>query len=235
MRSRLFLSVCIVVALGFGVVRADQEARELAARLTEQGVNNYLEEDMDAALRDFTRAFEADKHYAPAAHARAAMHFIRGDFGAVDGVLQEYMWDGPGDPDAWILGWIAQMRAGYGSRGMISQIRALVDARTWFADTLDVFLGTLDPEEYLRNVRAHVAVPPLEPDEVEDEEELAEIYTTAWRQQQVRALFYVGQAHIIHNRPEEAVEALEKAVETPGPFQWEREMARADIRRLAGD
>jgi lipoprotein NlpI len=177
-----------------------------------KALDKYKAGDVDGALDGYRTALAMQKDFPAAVYGQAAILFVKGDFQAASNGLQSYMNDVESDNFAWMWAYVAQARAGNPDRPTLSQMQAMVDEGTWFYSTLSLFLGTVSPEKYLADAK-----------QSED----------ATRAEAVcRAQWLVAESYILAKDNDKAKAALTACVEAPGPFQWEREMGKAELKRI---
>jgi len=128
-----------------------------------------------------------------------------------------------------MLDFVCQSRAGFGRdalRGTLSQMGATLDERSWLKRTISLFMKEVEPEEYVSMQKAAALPGPL------DEEKLTPAQKKALAKTMCRAEFFVGEAALFNMDKKGAIEALKACAEAPVEFQWEKEMAKAELGRL---
>ena len=202
----------------------DPSANDLVA----EGVELYKDGKDRKALASFQKALALEEGHAPAAHGAASILFVGGKFQSAEEILQKYLLKAPVDRYAWMLAWLCQERAGYGQRAMLSQVGALADEHSWFGETLNLFLGHLAPEAYIERVGGNAAVDAKTTGKDEAAKELAEKRA----RKACTARFFAAEACASRGNRAKAREYFQAAIDSQKGFQWEKEMARAELSRF---
>lgn len=202
----------------------DSSANDLVA----DGVKLYTDGKDRKALASFQKALALEEGHAPAAHGAASILFVGGKFQDAQDTLQKYLLKVSTDRYAWMLAWICQERAGYGERAMLSQVGALVDEHSWFGETLNLFLGHLTPEAYIKRVGGNGAVDPKTTGKGEAVKALIEKRA----RKACTARFFAAEACASRGNRAKAREYFQAAIDSQKGFQWEKEMARAELARF---
>jgi len=182
------------------------------ADLMLEAVKKYQENDPDGALRILNQLAAAHPNFSPAVYGQAAIHFILGRFQQASDTLQKYLSAVQGDDFAWMWAYVAQARAGNPDRGTLSEVQALADPASWLYKTLDLFLGATSPDDYLKAAKE---TPKLQRDNTV-----------------CRAHFFIAEFHLLSKNAVKAKEAFQACVDQKGDFLWEREMSRAELKKL---
>jgi tetratricopeptide (TPR) repeat protein len=186
-----------------------------AAGLVSNGVAKYQAGDRDGALVDFSRAIQAQKDYGPAYYAKASLLFVMGKYTDASDVLQKWVADNQNDTYGWMLAYVANARGGNADRGTLSGMQGLTDEGSWLGQTLALYMDQITPEKYIKAVK-QISAPGKRVEEAE----------------MVSTNFFVGEALLIKGDKEGAAKYLKASADSEGPFQWAREMCKADLGRM---
>ncbi len=215
------VSLIVVLAVGFAVAAGMQQQNQRAMDLVQKGISDYQAGNTVDATKAFDQALGENKQFPPAVYGKAALQFIDGKFGDSQGTLQAYMNAEMGgvqgnmtDPYAWMWAYIAMARTQGADRAMLTDMQALVSGGSWFGQTVNLFLGQTPPDKYMTAVMEMNAGP-----------DMAGPMT-------VRSNFMVGEALLTNGKAADSRKYFQAAADAPGSFQWDREMAKAELKRI---
>jgi lipoprotein NlpI len=204
--------LCLVALTVYQARPADMDMTKMANDLASTGVSQYQAGDMTAALDSFNKAIAMQKDCLMAIYGKAAIQFIQGKYQDSANSLEAYLGDTHSDTFAWMWSYVAQARGGSSDKGSLSQMQAMTDEGTWFYTVLGLFLGTSTPEN-LMSVVKDTEKPRLDA-------------------ARLRAQFFIGESYLLAGDKAKAKDAFQACVDMAGPFQWERELAKAEIKQI---
>jgi len=219
MKIRVLLPTILVAVtlIAASLYAGGNKTGQDAAKAVDDGILKYKAGDMDGALALFGQALNLQKDMPQAVYGKAAILFIEGKFGDATDVLQAYMANNIGDNFAWMWAYIASARNGNSDKATLTDMQAVTEENSWLGMTLPLFLGQTSPGDYIDRVKegaataGNMAGPEL-----------------------VRAQFMAAEAVLLNGDKTQAGKLFQAAADAPGSFQWEREMAKAELKRLKG-
>jgi lipoprotein NlpI len=171
----------------------------------ELGVVYQCRHDFDRSIESLTTAIALTPEHRSHLKHRGLALFYRGDFTTAAADLQQVA-DFENDASAMLLLYLARMKAGEAAIWVLEKHAARLTKRQWPAAMVELYLGRLTPDAAL----AGAATP----------------------EQRAEAQFYLGEWHLMRNKPADAKQALQMAAQSCPAWFIEHIGATVALKRL---